>query len=284
MRVLFCTDGSKTSLETLRNASKWLGNAIMDIICVIDWTFLPDTMSIEKEDYLNLYDEIAERVLDFTEKECRELGVIIGEKIKKIGSAAENILEHELKENYSMVLVGSHGKKGLQKWLGSVSRQIVHRSKIPVYTSKKTNQSQKVLFTIDENKHNCEITQKALKLINLENKEVYFCTVIKSHDFIFLEATFDKDWVKSIENERKIKAANAIKVSKLLVGENNLEIKAESILYGEPAEEILTYATNNNIDLIIMGSHSSEHNENVLIGSVSKRVLENTSSDVLIIK
>ena len=51
MRVLFCTDGSKISFNTLKNISGWVKNAEIDTICVIDWSFLPDEISIEEENF-----------------------------------------------------------------------------------------------------------------------------------------------------------------------------------------------------------------------------------------
>ena len=46
MHVLFCTDGSKISFNALRNFAKWTKGAVVDVICVIDWSFLPDEVTI----------------------------------------------------------------------------------------------------------------------------------------------------------------------------------------------------------------------------------------------
>ena len=47
MKVLFCTDGSKISFNALHNFAKWAPeNTIIDTICVIDWSFLPDDVVI----------------------------------------------------------------------------------------------------------------------------------------------------------------------------------------------------------------------------------------------
>lgn len=51
-----------------------------------------------------------------------------------------------------------------------------------------------------------------------------------------------------------------------------------------PGELICKYANNNNIDLIIMGSRGLGNIRQVILGSVSNYVVQNTNCSVLIIK
>ena len=51
---------------------------------------------------------------------------------------------------------------------------------------------------------------------------------------------------------------------------------------GNPAQEIINYTKENEIDLCILGSHEKSKLDRFLTGSVSKRVLENSNSDVLL--
>ena len=51
MRILFCTDGSKISFNALKNISRWVKNAFVDTICVIDWSFLPSEINIEDKNF-----------------------------------------------------------------------------------------------------------------------------------------------------------------------------------------------------------------------------------------
>ena len=59
------------------------------------------------------------------------------------GSTVDCILEACDKKEYDYVVLGSHGKKGIQKWLGSVSQEIASVSKISTYISKEKNYRQK---------------------------------------------------------------------------------------------------------------------------------------------
>jgi nucleotide-binding universal stress UspA family protein len=56
------------------------------------------------------------------------------------------------------------------------------------------------------------------------------------------------------------------------------------MLRGKPHTEILRYAGESRIDLIVMGSHGLSGLEQVLFGSTADRVMRESSCDVLIIK
>ena len=146
MRVLFCTDGSKISFNALHNFAGWARDAVVDVISVIDWTFLPDGICVEEEGFASSCANMADNILDCVQKEIDNSNLTFGQRIKHCGEAVESILEQIKTENYDMVLMGSHGKKGLQSWLGSVSRDVINNISISSYISKETNCSSKILF------------------------------------------------------------------------------------------------------------------------------------------
>ncbi len=64
-----------------------------------------------------------------------------------------------------------------------------------------------------------------------------------------------------------------------------LGVKPETaIRMGEPANEILEFATENDIDHIVMGSRGLSGIKKFLMGSVSTRVMEHSRCSVLIVK
>lgn len=140
MKILFCTDGSKISFNALKNISNWVKQATIDTICVIDWNILPDEIDIEDQNFTYSCANVADTILDFAEEEILKTGFNIGGRIKYCGSAVESILEQIEKEKYDLILMGSHGKKGIQKWLGSVSQEIINSSHISNYIAKEENQ------------------------------------------------------------------------------------------------------------------------------------------------
>lgn len=284
MKVLFCTDGSDISLIALDNASRFIEDAVVDTICVVDWSFLPESMNIDKANYSKTYENIADSVLIFAQNAVKERNMENNEKIKSFGSAVEGILEQIDNEPYDLVIMGSHGKKGLQKWLGSVSRQIVSNSKAPIFISKRKMQNKKVLLTTDGSDHSYAAIKHAVKLFNLKEKELFIVSVKENPELLPLEAALDKNWLENIEKQQKIHAAKAINKVKSFLEKSELTARNETILTGNPAQKIIEFVEKEQIDLVIMGARSKTDLSSFLLGSVSKRVLENVHSSVVIIR
>lgn len=283
MRILFCTDGSEISLNAFYNMTTLVKEATIDPICVIDWSFLPSSMYIETENYSQAYENIADSVLNFAENLIAEKGFTLGEKIKTFGSAGEGIIEQLDKVEYDLVILGSHGKKGLQKWLGSVSRQVISNTVVPILVSKKRIEDKKILFAVDGSENSMNAVKHAVELFDLKDKEISILCVKESPELLPMEANLDRNWLDSIEKQLKIHASKAINKAKMIMENAQVLVQNEVILTGNPAQQIIDYAEKEKIDLIVMGARTKTDLSKLLLGSVSKRVLEHISSDVLII-
>ena len=56
------------------------------------------------------------------------------------------------------------------------------------------------------------------------------------------------------------------------------------LLQGDPASEIVRYAVDNGIDLIVMGTHGRTGVDRLLMGSVAERVMRDVPCSVLVVK
>ena len=284
MKILFCTDGSKISFNALKNIAYWIKQATIDTICVIDWNILPAEITIDEENFSFSCANVADTILDYAEEEIKNLGLQIGNRIKNCGSAIESILEQSENEKYDLILMGSHGKKGIQKWLGSVSQEIINSSKISDYIAKKENNKKKVLFTTDGTECSLSVIGEIISDIELSDKEVHICMVNEDPNLLFLEGTLDTNWLLDIQKQQYMYASNAIESIKKIIESRGIEVNQSTILTGIPAQEIINYAKNNEIDLIILGSRNKSKMDRFLMGSVSKRILENVVSDIWLVR
>jgi nucleotide-binding universal stress UspA family protein len=65
----------------------------------------------------------------------------------------------------------------------------------------------------------------------------------------------------------------------------NPDIPVEHVLLaGDPAEELLRYAAEAGVDLIVMGTHGRTGLERLLMGSVAEKVLRGALCSVLVVK
>ena len=280
MKILFCTDGSKISYSAVKNLSGWVKNAIVDTICVIDWTFLPDEINIEEKNFSISCANVADTILDYAENIIKEYGFKCGIRIKDCGAASESILEQAKKENYDLILMGSHGKKGIQKWLGSVSQEIINSSSISDYIAKSENKKRKLLLTTDGTECSSDIINGIIDNLKLDDKEIYICMVNEDPKLLFLDGNLDTNWLLDIQKQQQIYASNAIKRIQNILTEKDIHVTETSILTGNPAQKIIEFSKENEIDLILLGSRNKSKLDRFLTGSESKRVLENTMSDV----
>lgn len=283
MKILFCTDGSEISLNAFNNISALVKDAIIDPICVIDWSFLPSSMSIDHLEYSKAYENIAESILNFAEKAITEKGFVVGNKIQSVGSAAEGILEQIEKENYDLIVMGSHGKKGLQKWLGSVSRQVISNTLVPIFVSKRKTEHKKILLTTDGSEHSVNAVKQIIHDFDLKDKEICIISVKENPEFLPMEASMDINWIEAIEKQQTIHATKAINKIKMILDEAHITVKSEAILTGHPAEKIIDFCEKEKIDLVTLGARTKTDLSKLLLGSVSKRVLEHVDCDVLVI-
>jgi len=284
MKILFCTDGSNISFNAIKNFSAWCKEAVVDILCVIDWSFLPDSVTVENSDFAVQCTNSADSILNSVETKLCEYGITSGEKIKLCGSVVDSILEVCEKSKYDYIVLGSHGKKGMQKWLGSVSQEIAGSVGIPVYISKEANERKNVLFAVDSSEITDLVIDKAVSSFNFVDKNIHLITVYETPDYLFLEGNIDSDWILDVQKKQETSSYLLLNRFERVFQSHGYEVAQKEILQGTPAAEIIKYSKQKNIDLVICGNKNHKRISKFLLGSVSLRVLENVESDVLIFK
>lgn len=283
MNVLFCTDGSKISYNSIINFSSWVKDFSLDILSVVDWSCLPDSISIENSEFASQCSTSANVILDYAETYLKEMGLNVAQKIKICGEAVDTILDLVDSGKYDFVVLGSHGKKGIQKWLGSVSQEVASSANISSYISKNINNRKKVLFTVDNSELSAKVVLNSLNFLNLEDKEIYLATVYEVLDYLFLEGNVDSTWILEIEKKQEQASRLLLNSFEKSFIEKGLEVKDKLIFRGVPSQEIINFSNKEDIDLVVTGIRTRKHLSKFLLGSVSKRILENVKSDVLIV-
>ena len=284
MKVLFCTDGSKISYHAIQNFSEWVKDCTIDILCVIDWSYMPDTIAVDNSEFASYCKSSADSILDYSKRFLLEQGLKIDKVIKMCGSVVDCILEVLNNDSYDYVVLGSHGKKGIQKWLGSVSQEIASVADVSTYVSKEKNFRQRILFAVDFSDISPVILKETLDKFDLTDKEIYLATVFESPDYLFLEGNVDSSWILDIEKKQMNSANLLLNKFETIFKNNGIQIFKKVILQGNPSSELVKYLAKENIDLVVCGIRNRKNFPKFLLNSVSKRILESTKSDVLIVR
>jgi nucleotide-binding universal stress UspA family protein len=136
-RILIATDGSEHGERAARVAvelAKLSGGSVVALY-VADtsrMSHLPDDMLLYSIRELLLKE--GKEAVEFVERLAREAGVKAETTIVE-GSPGEEIVRSGAQANAGVIVIGSVGRTGLDKFLlGSVAEKVVRNSKIPVLT------------------------------------------------------------------------------------------------------------------------------------------------------
>ncbi len=133
-KLLLAYDGSepsKKALEFTKELAKRL-NAKVTVLYVIDIEKATELLGDMAVDALQVLEEKAKRTVQEAVEELKKEGVEAEPLIEK-GGPPEKIAEVAEKGGYGMIIMGSHGYKGLKRLLlGSVSEKVLKIAKVPV--------------------------------------------------------------------------------------------------------------------------------------------------------
>jgi len=214
-----------------------------------------------------------------------------GIKVKTImveGEPVDKILEQAETDNISLIVTGSHGKRLLDEFLsGSVSEGLERKSDVPIlmlrYDILRKKQAseltemagrtfKKILLPHDFSPVSKRALNYARKLKSAGAEEIVLLHIVDSKR---LETEQEERELLAINQRDTVSAEKEIKRSK---------IKTKSFCQvGDPLREILAKAEEEDVSLIVMGSHSKSIVKEWLLGSVSLNVIRTAGRPALIV-
>ena len=229
-------------------------------------------------------EEIGHKAVSYVEERAKAAGMET-ESIVLKGNPAEEIVNFAEEQKVDMVIVGSLGKSGIKHFiLGSVSEKVVRHAKVPVLVvreQKEEKPQKKILIATDGSKATEKAVDFGIEIARLNGSKVYAVYVIDitSFDSILMDEVWEKDMQEQFEKTGR-KATSCVEENAKAVG-----VEAESIiLKGNPAKEIVDFAEEQKVDMIVVGSLGKSGVEQFVIGGVSEKVLRNAKVPVLVVR
>ncbi len=204
------------------------------------------------------------------------------------GEPIDKILEQAEKNNISLIVTGSRGKRLMDEFLsGSISEGLGRKSDVPIlmlrYDILKEKDAKelakmagltfkKILLPYDFS----PVSKKALsyvrKLKSAGAEEIVLLHIV---DTKRVETELEEKELLTINRKDTVAVENEIKRSK---------IKTKSFCQiGDPLREILAKADEEDVTLIVMGSHGKGIVKEWLLGSVSLNVIRTADRPALIV-
>lgn len=134
-RILLPTDGGETTDRALAHAVDLADRygAALHVLYVVDATAFADDVSTST--IVSEFEEMGERIVDRVAEEAKEAGIEPVATAVVRGTPHRTILEYVEDREIDLVVMGTHGRTGLDRYLlGSVTERVVRLSEVPVLT------------------------------------------------------------------------------------------------------------------------------------------------------
>lgn len=135
-RILVAHDGSKSSEKALKKALEIADKfgSVVTVIAVVPDLYLAELMEIDRT---RIFETLKSETVDMLDRiKKRSMGIKLRTVISQ-GSPAEEILKAASSMKAEMIVTGSHGRHGAQRFLlGSVSSKIVDHAECSVLVVK----------------------------------------------------------------------------------------------------------------------------------------------------
>jgi nucleotide-binding universal stress UspA family protein len=139
----------------------------------------------------------------------------------------------------------------------------------------------KILIATDGSKTAKKAADFGVQIAGLSNAKVYTVYVIDTTPYysIPLDQVWSKEVYEQLENMGYEITSDVEKTAKAA------GLEAESlVLKGDPAQSIVNFAEEQNVDMIVVGSHGIGGFERLVIGSVSEKVVRHAKVPVLVVR
>jgi nucleotide-binding universal stress UspA family protein len=141
----------------------------------------------------------------------------------------------------------------------------------------------KVLACVDGSKPSIHALSYAVDLSMKYDSELTVLSVVEEMKFPF-SAQFEL-WARESHEELLRKVIESLNTAILDIKEKHPELRVESrIIEGRPAEKIVEIAEAEDFDIIILGSRGYGMVESLVLGSISREVVNSSTKPVLVIK
>ena len=127
-----------------------------------------------------------------------------------------------------------------------------------------------------------QAVKSAVGIAKLSEAKLYAVHVIVMDSYSKIHS-LDEKWKRIMKKQLTIKGEKAIAYVENVGKAANIYVESV-ILEGNPANEIIDFAENKDIDLIVMGTHEKTELQRFLVGSVAENVIRHSRKAVLVVK
>jgi nucleotide-binding universal stress UspA family protein len=204
-------------------------------------------------------------------------------------SAADVILVSVEENDIDLIVMGTHGRRGLgHLFLGSTAEEVVRFARCPVLTIREMKKErpaekrERVLVPVDFSEHSRTALHEAREIAALYGARLDVLHVIEE---TVHPAFYGTGMTDIVELRPDIVVKSKAAMEKLFNDAGGPEVKVEfRAVIGRAHQEIVKYASLEETDLIVIATHGLSGLERMFIGSVAEKVVRRAPCPVLTVK
>ena len=200
------------------------------------------------------------------------------------GQPSEGILDYVRENEVDLVVMGTHGRSGLRRYLtGSVAERVLRLSPAPVLTVRATEASEvgdsygDILVPTDGSERASAAVAHAVAVADAFGSTVHAVSVVNVGDIATgAEVSVPTGLLEELE-------AASTDATEAVAGEaaaSGVEAVTE-VRTGRPKHDLLEYVADHDIDLVVMGTHGRTGLDRVLLGSTAEALVRRSEVPVL---
>lgn len=202
------------------------------------------------------------------------------------GSPPEAIVAYAKDHDMDVIVAGTHGRRGLQRFLiGSVAEEVLRTSPCPVLTVREEQDVapawavRNILVPVDFSEASMGALRHAKELALTYGAQI---TLLHAVEEVVYPSAYGVEPVNlpGPEVVERVEA-NLAEMAREEIGYEHVMVKAE---VGYAPSAILDYAETNEVDLITIATHGRTGLERMLLGSVTERVVRRSPAPVFVVK
>ncbi len=209
------------------------------------------------------------------------------------GIPADVIIDVAAAEQVDLILISSHGRSGIRKWvLGSVAEAVLQKASCPVLVLHAERSIDKILVTLDGS----DLAETALdygfNLAQYFGSEMILLRIQDHLDYIDAKKLVEMEHMETGAQEMEGLARRSVyaKVDHYLqrlesrAAQIGLDVETATFVSDNPAQGILDFSRSRDIDCIVMATHGRTGLTRLMYGSVTEQVLSRFERSMLIIR
>ncbi|QFU84386.1 universal stress protein [Natronorubrum aibiense] len=282
--ILLPFDNSEGAAEALHHTSEIAHrlDATIHILFVADTT--RDSVTVVGDEVVDALVKKGDDIVKEAAKTLDTLGVSYDTDVVQ-GNPAPQIVEYAEHYGYDLIVMPTHGREGLSRYLlGSTSEKVVRLSSVPVLSVRMQPDEQvtfpykNILILTDGSPAVTRAANHGLSLAATLDSTVHILSVVNDvpHGLGLLSTSSDQTGEQAAS-----KAVDNLASEAETYGITNIVHHVE---HGTPINVILEYIESHDIDTVVMGTTGKRGTERILLGSLAEKVVRSVPVPVITVK